>query len=184
MERWRSRRFARWRPDHEDGTCDAHESIAMFSTIWNVVAVGLTALLMGSTFGHVLEMPAKLRLDGTSWMTLQQNLYRTFASIGGIVEIGAILTTVILVVLVRGSHRELCLTLTAALILAGGFFLVWLVFTNPVNAEVFRWRAGSIPADWTRWRTQWELSHLVRFGLHLGAFILLVLSLVAHARRT
>jgi hypothetical protein len=48
---------------------------------------------MGTTLCHVLEMPAKMKLDGAVWMMLQQNLYRGFASVGGFIEIAAILAT-------------------------------------------------------------------------------------------
>jgi hypothetical protein len=143
---------------------------------WSFVTISLAALLMGCTFGHVLEMPAKLKMEAPFWMTIQQRLYRAFAPIGGSIEIAAILATAVLAFLVRGDQRVFYLTLGAAISLAGAFFVVWLMFTNTVNVEVSKWKARSIPEDWKQWRAQWEFSHAGRFVLQLIGFGALLLA--------
>ncbi len=147
----------------------------MFLRAWILVTICLTALLMGSTFSHVLEMPAKLKMDGPLWMTIQQRLYRAFAPIGGTIEIAAIGATAVLAFLVRDDERVFYMALGAAIGLAGAFFVVWLMFTNTVNAEVRRWTTRAIPKDWRQWRKQWEFSHAGRFILQLIAFGTLLL---------
>ena len=159
------------------GTVDAHAREPALA-LWRFLAVVLTALLLGTTFAHVLEMPAKLHVDATLWMTLQHTLYRAFGSIGAVVEVGALSSVLVLSVLLRQHRRALWLTLFAAACLLIAFFVVWLVFTSAVNAETARWTATSIPADWMLWRTRWEFSHALRFALHLVAFCSLVLSLL------
>jgi hypothetical protein len=146
--------------------------------LWRFLALVLTALLLGTTFAHVLEMPAKLHVDAALWMTLQHTLYRTFGTIGAVVEVGAIASVLVLSVLLRQHGRALWLTLFAAACLLVGFFVVWLVFTSAVNAETARWTVASIPVDWMQWRTRWEFSHALRFALHLVAFCSLVVSLL------
>jgi hypothetical protein len=147
-------------------------------TLWRFLAVVLTALLLGTTFAHVLEMPVKLQIDAVFWMTLQHTLYREFGSVGAMVEVGAIASVLVLSVLLRQHGRALWLTLLAAACLLVAFFVVWLVFTSAVNAETARWTADSIPTDWMHWRTRWEFSHALRFALHLLAFCSLVVSLL------
>lgn len=126
----------------------------MLLNAWLFMTTSLTALLMGSTFCHVLEMPAKLKIDGPLWMTLQQTLYRAFATVGAFVEMGAILATVVLAFLVRENRQAFYLTLVAAVSLIVAFFVVWVFFTNAVDVQVLDWTADTIPADWMRWRTR------------------------------
>ncbi|HEX2928858.1 MAG TPA: DUF1772 domain-containing protein [Candidatus Binatia bacterium] len=145
---------------------------------WYFVTLILTALLMGTSFGHTLEMPAKMKVDGTLWMTFQHTLYPYFAYIGAPVELGAIIVAGILSFLLRRqSGFYPALIGTACLAIA--FLIVWLGFTNPVNAETAKWTAESIPADWAEWRSQWEYSHMTRFALHLAGFSALLFSFSA-----
>jgi hypothetical protein len=62
----------------------------MATAILPFLAVLLTALLMGTTLAHAPEMPAKMNASATQWLALQQSLYRSFATIGGPIEIAAI----------------------------------------------------------------------------------------------
>jgi len=163
------------------GTVEALHAHEPALTLWRFLAVVLTALLLGTTFAHVLEMPAKLQVDAALWMTLQHTLYRAFGTIGAVVEVGALASVLVLSVLVRQHGRALWWTLFAAVCLLVAFFVVWLVFTSAVNAETARWTASSIPADWMQWRTRWEFSHALRFALHLVAFCALVMSLLVDA---
>jgi hypothetical protein len=78
---------------------------------------------------------------------------------------------------VRAQRSTFYLILAGALCFALAF-VVWLAFTNPVNVQVAQWQINSIPADWSRWRMQWEYSHAVRFALHLIGFSLLLYSVL------
>lgn len=149
----------------------------MLLRAWYFITLVLTALLMGTSFAHTLEMPAKLSVDGLTWMMFQHTLYPFFAYIGAPIELGAIFTASGLAFLMRGERRAFYLILTAALCLAAAFG-VWLGFTNVVNAETGKWTANALPLDWAAWRAQWEYSHVARFALHFCAFNLLALSLI------
>lgn len=152
--------------------------------VWHFITLVLVALLLGTTFGHALEMPMKMNVDGRLWMTFQHTLYPYFAYIGAPVEIGSILSLGILSFFARHRSRSFYLVLTASLCVATAFFVVWLGFTNPVNAETTKWTADTIPPDWADWRRQWEYSHLVRFVLHLIGFGALGISLVLSTEGT
>ncbi len=150
----------------------------MVVRIWYFITLVLVALLMGTTVGHALEMPAKMNVDGPLWMTFQHTLYLYFAYIGAPIEIGAIVSTAVLSFLVRKHAAAFYLALAATACVAVTFFVVWLGFTNPVNVETAKWTVDSIPPDWAEWRRQWEYSHVTRFGLQLIGFSALVISLV------
>jgi hypothetical protein len=154
----------------------------MFLKTWRFITIILTALLMGTAFCHVLEMPAKMKIDGPLWMTLQQTLYQAFATVGGPIEIGAIIAATVLAFLVRGKRQAFYLTLVAAISLAAAFFVVGLMITNAVNGEVAKWTAESIPSNWMQQRAQWEYSHATRFFLQFIGFSALLLSILLETR--
>jgi hypothetical protein len=114
----------------------------------------------------MLEMPAKLALDGPQWVHVQQSLYRAFASVGGVVEIAAIVSSAIYAYLLRDQRFASQLAVYGAALLAIGF-IVWLSMIAPVNAKVLRWSPDAIPPGWESLRTRWEYSHTVRFATHL-----------------
>jgi hypothetical protein len=147
--------------------------------VWHFITLVLVALLLGTTFGHTLEMPMKMNVDGRLWMTFQHTLDSYFAYIGAPIEIGAIISLGILSFFARHRSRSFYfLVLTATLCVAMAFFVVWLGFTNPVNAETAKWTTDAFPSDWAEWRRQWEYSHLARFVLHFIGFGALGIPLV------
>src|SRR5215207_2427590 len=114
---------------------------------WHVVALVLVALVLGTSFAHVLQWPAKLQYDGA--------LY-TLAG------------------LLRHERPAFLLVVAAAgaLLLAFPVIFYWRV--EPANV-VFRTAglAGAVPKDWAAWRARWETGHALRFVLHLVVFVLL-----------
>jgi hypothetical protein len=142
-----------------------------------LMAVLATALLLGTTFAPVLEMPSKLALSASEWWTVQDLLVRPCATVGGPLEVFAVVIN--LAVLAAALSRPQLLVLTAGsaicLVLAFG---VWVVFTEPVNVQVLQWPRASLPQDWYQLREQWEFSQLIRFLLHLTGLVLLASSLL------
>jgi hypothetical protein len=153
-------------------------SVAM---LW-FAALLLTALLLGTTFAHVLEMPAKMRVPGSLWVKFQHTLYRSFATVGGLVEFGALFTTAWLAYAVRDNDLSFSYVAAAVSLLSLAFFAVWLGVTNPVNVRTAAWSASALPPDWMHWRNVWEYSHVIRFVLHALAFSMLALMLTGFAR--
>ncbi len=151
----------------------------MFLRIWRFITIILAALAMGTTFAHTLELPAKMNYDAEFWATLQQSLYWGFGHIGGYVEAATVfLATPVLTFLVRKQRPAFQWTLAGTVCFALAFFVIFLMFTEPMNREFFQWTPQSVPADWTEVRNQWEYSHVARFILHLmglGAFLISVL---------
>jgi hypothetical protein len=142
---------------------------------WYVVTLTLVALVLGTSFAHVLEWPAKLQYDGPLYVRLQTSLYTRWGppSITGFVEPAAILAVLVLAALVRhdGPVRAWVAAAAAVLLLAFPVVFFWRV--APANAVFRAAAAGTLPPDWAAWRTQWETGHALRFVLHLTAFVLL-----------
>ena len=139
----------------------------------------LTALLLGMTFCHVLEMPAKMRYDAALYLTLHRTLYVAFGppNIGPFIELGAIVASIVLTVLMR-RRAGFWLALVGAACLVGGL-LVYFAEVEPANAAL-RTMAIEAPAqDWGVWRARWEWDHTAHFALDLLAFCALLGSALA-----
>src|SRR6266540_1685138 len=89
----------------------------MILRAWRFITITLTALLMGATFCHVLESPAKMRYPAELYLTLHRTLYVAFGppNIGAFIEIGAILAAVALVFLTRKRRPAFWLTAAGGL---------------------------------------------------------------------
>lgn len=148
--------------------------------IWKIITLTLVALVMGTSFAHVLEWPAKLQYDGELYLRLQTSLYSHWGppSPTGFLEPAAVIAVLILVAFVRDRLPTLRLTLATAGCLLLAFPLVFFWRVAPANAAFFHAaNAGMLAADLNVWRIQWETGHALRFVLHLAAFILLSASL-------
>jgi hypothetical protein len=138
----------------------------------------LVALTLGMTFAHVMEIPGKLRLDGVTWLAVQHNLYIAFGVAGAAIEVLAILVTWILVFMVRGRRPATWWTLAAAVAVTAGL-ADWFLLVAPMNAALSVWTPETLPADWTRYRDQWELGHAIHaalFGLGFSALVIAILA--------
>lgn len=151
----------------------------MFLKTWRFITIVLTALLLGTTFAHVLELPSKMSYEASLYVTLNRpgGLYQGFGTIGSVVETTAILASVVLSFLVRKHRPAFGWTLLGTVCLAIAL-VIWFIFIAPVNAEIDTWTLNSIPADWTRWRNQWEYTHATRFVIHLIGFSALLISVL------
>lgn len=151
----------------------------MLIRTWRFITIVLTALLMGTTFCHVLEMPAKMHYSPSLYLTIHRSLYAAFGppGPGPFIEIGAILAAAGLVYLVRNQQPAVWLSLLGAVCLAAGL-AVYFAFIEPANVAM-RGMAADLPLpDWTQWRDQWEYGHVAHFIFHLVGFCALLLSLM------
>jgi hypothetical protein len=143
---------------------------------WRLTTIMLTAVSMAAAFGHLLELPAKRTYDGALWLHLLQTLYPTFGSVSGFAEIAAVVTSIVLVVMVR--HRPAFgYTLVAALCMVSVHAAFW-IWVAPVNATLVPLTPETLPANWTALRDQWEYTHAVRALLQIVALGALVLSIL------
>jgi len=154
------------------------------------IVLGLSLLCttvdFGALFAHLLELPNKLALSGPLWLAVQQSLYRGWGPVLGPFEVGAVGFTWVLVFMLRGQDLAFNRALTAAIclsLLLAAFFLV----VRPVNLAFAAWTPQTLPADWQRYRLQWELGHAGRAvlgAISLASLIRTAGSLTALQGRT
>lgn len=151
---------------------------------WRFVTILLVALLLGLSFAHVLELPAKMQYDAALYITLQKTLYVAWGppNVGGILEPAAILATVSLAFILRHKRPAFWLTLGAGVALLLAFPVIFFVFVAPANEAFLSATTASVPANWMELRTNWETGHAIRFVLQLVALGLLTLSVLFEIR--
>ena len=151
-----------------------------------LLAAVLVALVLATTFAHVLELPAKLGYDASLYVQLQKSLYQQWGppNPAGFLEPAAIVVVVILAMMTRRNRPAFRLAVAAAIVLLLAFPLLYFWRVEPAN-EYFRTllSGSAIPSDWSAWRMRWETGHVARFVAHLVAFILLIGSLTQTVRR-
>ncbi|MEP0902924.1 hypothetical protein [Nodosilinea sp. FACHB-13] len=124
------------------------------------IALMLAALSLSLSMAHLLELPQRMQFDQQLWVevTIVENVYRLFGSVGAGFEMGAILAAIALAFWVRRRGAVFYWTLGGAVLL-GLAFVGWLLFVLPMNTEFSTWLTKPVPADWTRYRNQWEYAH-------------------------
>jgi hypothetical protein len=128
---------------------------------------------------HLLELPQRMKFSQQLWVavTVFENVYRLFGSVGAVFEIGAILAAIVLAFLVHKRRSVFYWTLAGAVLLVLAF-VSWILFVAPMNAEFARWLTNPVPADWTRYRNQWEYAHAINAIIKIFGLSLLVLSVL------
>jgi hypothetical protein len=140
----------------------------------------LTALAAGVALSHALEMPNKLVLNGDTWIRVQQGLYHGFETFRALVESGAVVSTVALLVLVRDRHPAAGLT-ALALVLIAVEIVIWLAVIDPVSDAGSTWTVATLPANWTDARAQWEYGHTARAALLIASLAALIAATLTDA---
>ncbi|WP_223257542.1 hypothetical protein [Phormidesmis priestleyi] len=57
-------------------------------------------------------------------------------------------------------------------------FVSWILFVAPMNAEFAQWLTHPVPANWARYRDQWECAHAINAVIKLLGLSLLALSVL------
>lgn len=159
----------------------------MFLQFWRFLTLLLTALALTMTSAHLLELPQKMGYDPQLYAAVNTTMYRYFAIVGGVYQIGSILAAAVLVFLVRHRGPAFRWTLAGALAAVLGF-VSWLALVAPANAQVAQaltQAPDTVPAVWHALRDRWEYGHATGFVLQLIGFSALLASLLVEtpARR-
>ena len=127
-----------------------------FIRAWRFITLMLASFSLSLSMTHLLELPQRMQFDQQLWVkvTVFENVYKLFGSVGSVFEITAILTAIVLA------------------------FVSWIMFVAPMNAEFAKWLTNPIPADWTRYRDQWEYAHAVNALIKIIGLSLLVISVL------
>ncbi len=144
----------------------------------------LTSFSLSLSMTHLLELPQRMQFDQQLWVrvTVIENVYKLFGSVGAVFEIMAILTAIVLTFLVRRRGSTFYWTLGGATLLVLAF-ISWIVFIAPMNVEFAIWLTNPIPLDWTRYRDQWEYVHAVNAVIKITGLSLLVISVLVETSK-
>jgi hypothetical protein len=147
---------------------------------WRLLTIVLAALSLTMESAHVLELPQKLEYDPELYAAVNTTLYRYFALVGGVYQVGAIVAVAVLAFLVRHDRLSLRWSFAATLWLLAAFG-IWLVVVAPVNDAIstaLRTAPDSVPALWMHLRARWEYGHVAGFVAQLAGFVALVISVL------
>lgn len=133
------------------------------------VALVSSAVTLGLSMAHALELPAKRRMETAQWWSLSRTLYRPWFGRAGHAEGIALLAVPALAVMDADSRRQ-SLTSSCALLLANPVLFFSLVAAT--NRATLRY-GDEVPPDVIALRDRWEFGHLGRFMCHLVAFLAL-----------
>lgn len=151
--------------------------------IFRLLTVLLIALSMSVAMAHFMELPAKLRLEGATWLMMLQTIYPpAFGTVGAGFEIGAVLSSIALAVFVRRRGSALAWTILGALCMAAAHAAFW-IWVAPVNAVMVPATADNLPANWMALRDQWEHTHAIRAILQFLALAFMLASILIETPR-
>lgn len=150
-----------------------------FIQAWRFITLMLASFSLSLSMTHLLELPQRMKFDQQLWVrvTIFENVYRLFGSVGAAFEILAILTAIVLVFLIHNRGLTFYWTLGGAILLLLAF-VSWIIFVAPMNAEFAKWLTDPIPAYWTRYRDQWEYAHAVNALIKIIGLSFLVISVL------
>ena len=144
----------------------------MAKIIW-FLSLLFGGLTLAPSMAHLLEMPDKMELSLENYKAVQA-IYRGW-SLLGLLQIGTIVFTLILLFFVREKPMVFRLTLAAFLCLAITL-IIFFTFTYPANTATANWTI--LPQNWIALRQQWEYSYAGNAILELISFILLILGVL------
>ena len=146
--------------------------IARFLTILFV------SLSMAPAMAHLLEMPPKMGYDYAFWLKISQTLYGSrFGTVGAFFEVGAVLTSIILVIMVRHHKPAFTWSVLGAICMVAVHASFW-IWIAPVNEKIAAMTTENLPNNWTALRQQWESTHALRAYLHIAAMAALIISIL------
>ncbi len=151
----------------------------MLLKAWRFITILLAAVLMTMGFTHLWQLPPRMAFDGALWLeTLRRYVQFGPEGPGPVIEVAAVLSTIVLVFMVRRRKPAFALTLVAAIALVLST-AAWWAFVYPVNRELLIWTTETLPQNWTDFRDQWEYAHAARAVLMFVALGALVWSVLA-----
>jgi Domain of unknown function (DUF1772) len=141
------------------------------------VSLFCAALALELTLTHDLEIPGKQQLSGAEWLVVQHTFYGGFAIVGGIAEVLGLISTGVLLALLRERRMSFILTLMATLSFAG-MLALFAFGNNPLNQQIATWTPQSLPANWHEIRDAWDRFHAASSVFAALAFTALLIALL------
>ena len=141
------------------------------------VALLSTALALGGTLAHALELLNKIAMPRDQYFIVQ-TIYRGWNRLAFLLAI-ELISMLAVVVIYRRQPWVFWPGVVALLCLAGSKAVFW-IYTYPANVATSNWTA--IPEDWELLRRTWEYSHAAGAALQVLAMSALIAAALARVR--
>jgi hypothetical protein len=142
------------------------------------VVVILFALALVPVGAHLLARPNKIHLPQEQYFTAQ-GVYYGWALPTGAVLIAAIVASLVLTIVMRGSGPGFWLALTG-FVLITATLVIFFIWTQPANQATTNWTV--VVDNWRDLREQWEYSHSANAILTLLALCAVTSSALTERR--
>lgn len=148
-----------------------NQTTLALTAMGQLAALALIWLVAGATFG-IWRGYDPATWPAETFLEVHQGVVRGLNVLLPAMAAASLLLTALLAFRARrrGTVLGLYLAALAVLVAAG---LITRFANQPINAEIMRWSASSMPADWMDIRDTWWRWHLIRVGASVaGAFVL------------
>ena len=132
----------------------------------------LFAMVAGSVFG-IWRGYDPTTYGAATFVEMHQGAVRGLNVLLPGLAFASVACTVALTWFARGKGTVFWLYIAALLLMVGGGLVTRFV-NQPMNEQVMSWTTGSLPADWAELRAAWWNWHVVRTGLSVIGFAVLL----------
>lgn len=136
------------------------------------LALLLLGMVAGSVFG-IWRGYDPTFYSAATFVEVHQGAVRGLNVLLPGLALASIACTVALAWFARGKGTVFWLYVAALLLMVGGGVVTRFI-NQPMNAQVMGWTAGSLPSDWSELRAAWWKWHVVRTGLSVVGFAVLL----------
>ncbi len=141
------------------------------STLAGSVQILCLGLISGIFIADLATATARMSLEPTAFVQLQQGVHITYSRMMPPLVIGAIAAGIVWLVLLRKQWSSAIFVFAAiALACALVAFIVTITINFPLNDLLMTWNAAAPPANVMELWNRWHQAHIVRTVLYIIAF--------------
>ena len=135
------------------------------------VNVLLFALVMGVFWGTWFSLSRSIAsIRPETFLEIGHTMIRNLGGPMSVLMPAALVSSVLLLIVLFRQRRGAAFNLAlASLVLMLGALVVTLAVNVPIDYQINRWTANTLPPDWTATRDKWEFYHTIRTFISLGA---------------
>ncbi|MBK8467040.1 MAG: DUF1772 domain-containing protein [Chloracidobacterium sp.] len=142
------------------------------STAAASVQVLVTGLISGIFIAIATTEPARLSIEPSAFVQLQQGIHVVYLRMMPPLVIAAILAGIVWLISLRSQVRSAAFFLAAiATVCSIGAFILTVAVNFPLNDLLMTWNAASPPANVKALWLPWESAHIVRTVIYMIAFV-------------
>ncbi len=142
------------------------------STLAGSIQILATGLIAGIFIAIATTEPARLSLEPTAFVQLQQGIHVVYAWMMPPLAMTAILAGLVWLVVLRKQLRSAGFLLAAiSTACAAGALILTIIVNFPLNDLLMTWNAASPPANVKELWMPWESAHIIRTVIYVVAFV-------------